>query len=389
MTWLDVAAAALVVASGLAGWRLGFLQRALNWTGLAVGLVGSSLLLPVLMSPDDGPSVSMFLLGVGVLSCGAVLGLVAGGLVGGLVRPADPPRVAVGLDRATGTVVGVLGAVLALWVVVPSMGQVPGWPARAVDDAWIADALDERLGEPPFALDGLSEALGLPELATFLDGWNVPVDTIDVSPPPDSGLGDDELAAARAATMKIIGPACGLIQSGSGALVDADLVVTNAHVVAGTSRLTVVDAEGEERRAELVAIDGDLDLALVRVPGLGAAPLPVGATRVGASGAVLGYPLGGGFDARPYEVVRRIDTVGPNIYGTSDVERAVLVVAADLTQGNSGGPLVDAEGRLVGLAFAVAQDGSSVAYAVDGDEVATFLEREAAPGTTSSGACLS
>ena len=102
------------------------------------------------------------------------------------------------------------------------------------------------------------------------------------------------LSTAEASTVKVKGAACGRNQEGSGWAVAPDLVVTNAHVVAGepAGQTSVLLPDGTTKPATVVLYNSDVDLALLSVPGLGERPLPLGTGGKGQSGAVLGHPNG-------------------------------------------------------------------------------------------------
>ena len=100
---------------------------------------------------------------------------------------------------------------------------------------------------------------------------------------------------------------------------------------------------------------------------------------------------GGGraLEASPFTVDRRIRAVGRDIYGETRTERDVLVLAADLEPGDSGSPLVEPDGDVVGVAFAIAPDRPGVAYALTPAEVRAVLDEvPASPRPAATGPCL-
>ena len=174
--------------------------------------------------------------------------------------------------------------------------------------------------------------------------------------------------------MKVVGEACGRIQEGTGFVARPGLVVTNAHVVSGESRTTLERSDGARVDAVVVAFDPARDLAVLSAPALdraGAAARVGGARRPGRR---VRAPGGGPLEASPFRVDRRIRAVGRDIYGSSRTERDVLVLAADLEPGDSGSALVSRDGRVVGVAFAIAPDRPGVAYALTPAEVRAVLD---------------
>jgi S1-C subfamily serine protease len=162
-------------------------------------------------------------------------------------------------------------------------------------------------------------------------------------------------------------------------VVHDDLVITNAHVVAGTNEQTVQFA-GVRTEATVVAFDPDLDVAVLRARGLQLEPLPIlrGEAERGDVGAVLGYPGGGSLSAQGAAVRSVIEPVGRNIYGEGQIRRRVYEVQASIQQGNSGGPFVLASGRVAGLVFASSVTDDDVGYAIVSSE---FLPMLSDPGS--------
>jgi S1-C subfamily serine protease len=192
--------------------------------------------------------------------------------------------------------------------------------------------------------------------------------------------------AAVASTVKIEGPACGRIQEGSGFVVDGDVVVTNAHVVAGESRTFVIERSGRRVSATVVYFDSDRDLAVLRAD-VREAPLSIGKGGIGTRGAVLGYPGGGPLVVSPFEVRDAVTAVGRDLYDRHGTRRQVLILASNLAPGDSGAALVDPNGSVVGVAFAIAPDRPGTAYALNTTELQAALAAPRAPAST--GPCLS
>jgi S1-C subfamily serine protease len=183
--------------------------------------------------------------------------------------------------------------------------------------------------------------------------------------------------------------ACDRQQDGSGFTVAAELVVTNAHVVAGERRTSIVRPDGRRLPATVTVFDPNRDLALLRVPGLNLQALPIGTATVGETGAVFGHP--GGQDRveiSPAVIRQQVQALGRDLYDSQVTRRQIYVLAADLEPGDSGGGLVDPGGTVVGVAFAIAPDRPGTAYALTTAELQPVL---AAPrlGPADAGPCLS
>ena len=168
----------------------------------------------------------------------------------------------------------------------------------------------------------------------------------------------------------------------------AETIVTNAHVVAGVDRPTVIRADGRQLNATVQVFDPARDLAVLRVPGLGQAALEIGSAEVGTEGAVFGYPGGQReLEITPARIENQLNAVGRDLYGTSTTRREVFILSARVEPGDSGEALTDAEGVVVGVAFAIAPDRPSTAYALTSEELNAVLAVPR-PGAVDTGPCL-
>ncbi|HEX5541731.1 MAG TPA: MarP family serine protease, partial [Micromonospora sp.] len=208
-------------------------------------------------------------------------------------------------------------------------------------------------------------------------------------PPPDPTLAGSQMVVnAQRSVVKVLGsaPSCSRRIEGSGFVYADQRVMTNAHVVVGTKRLTV-EVAGDRHEAHVVVYDPDRDLAVLHVPGLSAPMMPF-ATRKAATGAdaiVLGYPLDGPYNAQSARIRDAGEITGPNIYETENVTREIYTIRAPVRSGNSGGPLVAPDGRVLGVIFAAAVDDDSTGFAVTAAEAASVasagIKRTRATGT--------
>ena len=153
----------------------------------------------------------------------------------------------------------------------------------------------------------------------------------------------------------MLGTACGLGVQGSGWIAGDGVVVTNAHVVSGQDDTTVqLRGEGSSEDAEAIWFDPTNDLALLRVPGLEgepALPLRVDAPR-GTGAAILGFPENGSYDVRPARLGQTETVFTQDAYGRGPVRRSITALRGLVRSGNSGGPVVDAAGRVLTTIFA-------------------------------------
>ena len=385
MNLFDLLLIVILISAAVGGYRLGFFARALSWVGLAVGLVVTTRFLPDLteLAPitADDPA-SRLLVAVVILLLGAFLGQGLGLLIGTQAHLAIPSAVRP-LDRAGGAVAGIFGVLVAVWLLLPTLAEVPGAVARLSRNSEIARAIDGAAPAPPDTLQTLRRLVGD---TNFPDVFARLRPSPDVGPPPaDSGLSASLAQSVAGSTYRVEGEACGRLQEGSGFVAEPDLVVTNAHVVAGQEETVLIGIDGSRTAASVVYFDPGTDLALLEAD-VGAPPLSIDDAGVGAQGAVFGYPGGGDLQLSPFVVSEEVQAVGRDLYGNGPTRRQVLVLASELAPGDSGSALVDGNGSVVGVAFAIAPDRSDTAYALDTDELRSALGAPRAP--TDTGPCL-
>jgi S1-C subfamily serine protease len=375
------------VGAAVAGYRLGFLTRVASWLGMGAGFVVGALVLPsVLRTLDDASSAQLLFVTMGLLLGAAFVGQALGLFLGARLHATLPGANVRSVDRVAGAGAGVVGILVAIWVLLPLMADVPGWFAAQARSSALASWVDERFPEPPDTVDTLRQLVGEEQFGRVFS--DVFARAPDLGPPPtSSNIPQAVVDAVVPSTVKVEGIACSRIQEGSGFVVGPGLVVTNAHVVAGEEETRVQRSDGSEVRARVVAFDPSRDLAVLRADDLDRPALARGTAPVGTVGAVFGHPGGGPLRAAPFAVGQSITANGTDIYDDAATSRHVLVLSADLQPGDSGAALVDAAGRAVGVAFAIAPDRDGVAYALAMDEVEAVLQGDLT-ATVDTGGCL-
>jgi S1-C subfamily serine protease len=206
--------------------------------------------------------------------------------------------------------------------------------------------------------------------------------------PAIPGITPSLVSQVTASTVRVSGMACGSRLQGSGFSPAPDTIVTNAHVVAGTTRTEVLRPDGRALPATVTAFDPVRDLAVLSVPGLGQPSLGLGSAVVGETAAVFGHPLGqAAIEVSPAKVLRRVTADVGDIYDRPSSPRQILILNAALDPGDSGAPLVNAAGKVVGIAFAVSNLRAATAFAVASEELAPVLAQPRG-GPVSTGRCL-
>lgn len=377
MNILDLVIVILVITSMGGGWRLGLLTGATSWVLLMQALVVATLLLPPVATTLGGEDPSLRLLVAALMFIGAGFsGQRVGILLGRRFRSAflaedGPSR---RRDKVAGAVAGPLAVVTGLWLLVlPPLGEVAGSLSGLTRDSALARAIDAALPEPPETSHALRRLAGPAGAPYVFDGL---IPALDTGPPPaESGLSAQVIARVSASTVKVEGVACRFERDGSGFAVAPDLIVTNAHVVAGQQRTTVVRPDGRRLRAQVTVFDPARDLALLAVPGLEQTPLPLAGGKVGTTGAVFGHPEGQAeLKVSPAAIRQQVNALGSDLYDLGVTRRAVFVLAAELAPGDSGAAVVDPDGQVVGVAFAISPDSSDTAYALSTSELRSVLE---------------
>lgn len=375
----------MMVSAAIGGYRLGLIRRSLSWVGMMAGLLLGARFLPevVTLFRNTDP-IGRLIAAAGFFLAASFAGQAVGNLVGRKVHLLLPDYTRV-VDRVGGSVAGVAGVVVALWLFLPAATDVPGVVAQLVRSSVIARTIDETAPEPPNALKALRGLVGEGQFPKVFDALRP---SPKLGPPPSaSGLTGELAGAVSASTVRVEGQACDRMQEGSGFVVAPGLVVTNAHVVAGEDRTELIRTDGTRVRARVVAFDPKRDLALLEAPQIDRDPLPMGDSEVTMIGAVFGYPGGGPLELSPFEIRDEVTAVGRDLYDASQTRRKVLILASALAPGDSGAALIDSAGRLVGVAFAIAPDRPGTAYALDLAELHAVLgaPRQA---TTDTGPCL-
>lgn len=388
MNLLDLIILSMLGMAAFGGYRLGFMARIFSWAGLVAGVLVADRFLPDVVGffSSSDPQIRLvaaisFLVGAAMLGQG--LGLAVGSLLHATLPPGAGLRQG---DRLAGGAIGAVGVLAAVWVLTPAMADTRGWTARETRDSAVVRAVNDLTPDPPKTMQALRRFVAD---GSFPSVFNELRASPDPPPPPIEGLPAEIHQKVVRSTVKITGEACRRIQEGSGFTALPEMVVTNAHVVAGEEAPRVVTLEGERLDATVVLFDPRRDLAVLRVPGLGQEPLPVGEGREGETGAVYGHPGGGDLRAAPALISQELVAVGRDIYDREDTRRNIFVLGSNLQPGDSGGALIDTAGSVVGVAFAIAPDKPGTSYALTDDELRPVLEAAgAARVAVGTGPCL-
>jgi len=347
VTRLDWIIVVVVLAGAAVGYARGFVVGALSLLGFGAGAVAGARLAPLLLSEgSESPYAPLFAL-VGAIGIGSILAAAFSGVA---------YRLRAGARRIPGftTVDGALGALLSAGI---ALGIV--WLAGAVALQSLGQRDLREQAQRSSVLRTLNELLPpsgpiLNALARFDPLPTISGPGADVPPPRAAIARAPGVQAAAGAVVKVLGTACGLAVEGSGWAAGDGLVVTNAHVVAGQDDTTVqVRGRGPRLPATAVAFDPRNDVAVLRVDGLEGEGLDLRVdVPAGTEAALLGFPQNGPYDVRPARMGAERIARTDDAYGRGPVTRAIVPLRGRVRHGNSGGPLVDEHGRVVGTVFA-------------------------------------
>jgi uncharacterized membrane protein required for colicin V production len=387
---LDVLLVLLLLGYLLYGFRAGLLRSAFPIVGVIAGGVAGILLLPVLtgLVPDPGWRIAASIaLVVGLIAVGNSVGAALGGIVSSTIAR-GPFRI---VDRVLGGALTLVVAALVTSMVATGVGTM-GVPflSRALAESGVLRTIESLTPDP------VTGAMAQLRSLVIDDGIPLITDAFaaTMEPPavPDVDTGGPGLQEASRSVVRITGNAfaCGQSQTGSGVVVAPGRVLTNAHVVSGVDAPVIESPIDGTAEGRVVYFDPVDDIAIVAAEGLAAPALQTSPTLAPGSDAVVdGYPLGGPFASRGAEVlsVQTFDVA--DIYGDAESPRNVYTLAADVEQGNSGGPLLTTDGEVAGLVFAKSATTENVGYAMTMEELSPVLSQAPALGEpVSAGTCI-
>lgn len=373
MDLLDAAIVVLAASALFSGYRRGISWVGPSLLGLLLGIViGAAVAPPLAAVFSKQPNVQP------LITSGIFLAIVlviqgVGTTIGFRARVRSLRTRFAMADSALGSILAIGGVLVGSWYLGLTFSQSP-WAAldTQINGSAIEKALDSVAPRPPGFLATLENAL---RNSSFPNPFSV-IGPIGPAPAPIPQLVNTAgIRAAFAVTSKVIAFGCGGADAGSAWPIGQDDVVTNAHVVAGSQRVEVDTTDGATHPATVVLFNPDVDVAILHVPGLNEAALPIATTDParGVTGAAIGYPGGQTETVAPAQVRGTESAQGYNIYNSGVVSRTIEVLAAKIIPGNSGGPLVDTAGTVQGLVFAASTTNPDEGYALSMTEIATFL----------------
>lgn len=361
-----------------AGWRQGFVAGVLSFAGFLGGGIAALLWLPSLIkSFVTDQTISVIVLGIAVLAS-AILGQVLFSILGRRLRDSLTWRPVKFVDSFAGSALNVLAFALVGWVIASVLVFMPSNSiAGQIGQSQVLSTLDAIVPNQARTLfKNVSNLVGQTGIPRIVTGFGQ-VPSTQVAQ-PEAGISQKVFPVIETFTVRLTGDAqeCKQSVSGSGFYFAPGRLLTNAHVVAGVQDMQV-RLTGVENSApgQVIYFDPEKDVAVIATQELDTrvSLFARGQAEVGDNAAVAGYPGGGDLTVTPARISGILSARGENIYGDIGVQRQVYSLRSNVTPGNSGGPLVNSDGQVLGLVFGSNTD-SDVGYALTNSELQDAID---------------
>lgn len=361
---IDILIIVIAVISIFRGYRIGFIRQFLSTVGFFGGLLLGAYLEKYTVIYGH-TTISRSLIGLATTLGLAIIAVTILEFFANKLKTALTKIHLNFLDNELGSLISLVSVIIGIWLGASLINsiQVPSIQI-AINQSKIISYLNHILPPAPTIIADLSHIIdpnGFPQV--FLNGepainQNVPLPSLGTLQP--AVLSDEK------SVVKIIGQGCGGIVEGTGFIVAPNLIMTNAHVVAGIAHPYITNLSGQTYQAHPIWFDPNLDLSILKVNNLPGTALTLSTKNYasGTPGAVLGYPGGGSFTVVPAAIISQISARGQNIYGNGNITRSIYEINANVIPGNSGGPLISKSGKVIGIVFAESTTYAHTGYAL-------------------------
>jgi S1-C subfamily serine protease len=386
--FLDILIIVLALIAIVRGWEIGSLRQLFSTVGFFAGLFLGALIEPRIIGLAHTPLAKT------VLTLSTTLGLalcllLIGEEIGVHLKLKIHFKKANIIDNIMGSVISLITIFFTVWICA-SIFEPLAIPIlqTSINQSKIIAQLNSHFPGAPKVISELGSLIdpnGFPKV--FVGNEPAPNDSsINL---PSLGSMASAVSSDKNSVVKIQGLGCGGIVQGTGFIVAPNLVMTNAHVIAGIARPYVQDQNGTIP-AKAVWFNPRLDLAFLRVNNLTGPSLPIN-TQVasyGTQSVIIGYPEGGPLSATPSLILSSFNAVGRDIYGQGLTTRTVYELKANVVPGNSGSPLIEKNGDVIGLVFAESTSYNQVGYALTANQlVAPLANAIQQRGSVNTGNC--
>lgn len=377
---VDIIIVLIVGVAGCFGWRFGGIRTFIGYGGLIGGIFVSAFIYTRLAFLAEQSWLRGWILVVVSLAVMLLSGD-AGFVFGNKLQQhvSHKALVKLRLHRAIGVGFGAFGAIVVVWLLSIVPGRIGPSAVRAqIGQSVILSSINRLVPAPDILQTAAHMAVPFSSPAVFVGTEPIFTTTEAQSDDAEQAYNrlDSAVAQALPSVIKVNSWGCGSTTVGSGFLAAKHYIVTNAHVVAGADRISVTDARGGVVSAYTVSFDPKVDLAILyTASSLSANPLKRATTiaKSGSVAAILGYPSGGSLVASDAPILQDMQASGTDIYGKDAFTRHIYAVRATSVPGNSGGPLLNANGEVIGVVFGHSNTQNRTSYAIAMDQIANTI----------------
>ena len=375
MNFIDLLIISFSIIFGWIGFRRGILRTILSIVGLLVGGFIASASLPYLQSLISNytfllrPTISF-----SFIIFGASLGMFLFGIIGGFLRVVLLP---LPFLKAVDSLIGLFLALIAVFAVTITVSNASKViPNKTIKDAFSTSIVVKELEiYTPNNLRNyfikIQETITnspLPEVFQSLVESRFVVNKVEenIEVPVEVKYVSNSIVRIDG-----IAQSCSAAMTGTGFIVANERVITNAHVVAGVEEPVVSQQNSKlQIQGKVIYLDRQKDVAILFVPGLTGERLTfMGPVTPNELGFVIGYPNGGSLKTTTVSISSEFESLGTDIDGKGQVKREVIVFGGDIKPGNSGGPLLNNQGQVLGMVFAEDAQNANTGYALAPQEI--------------------
>lgn len=371
---LDFLYVLVILHFAIKGYRYGFLDQFFSFLGFCAGIltaIYSSVFLQQLVLDFEYRDAALF----GFVFVSGILGAL---LVQGVFHyfsKKSVPKISFFhlLNSFAGAIFGTMFALVSIWtfslllIILPQV-KIP----TELGTSKLHELLIQKIPNTSVVISELQKIAddnNFPHL--FIGNEPQPAPKVEIPLPADIA---PVVERSRSSVAKIESTGCRGISYGSGFSVSPHLIITNAHVVAGSDS-TAIRIGNDLIPVKVILFNPNLDVAILSTKTRLSSylSLSTGLAPRGTRAVVVGYPEGGPFTAVAAGVSQRISATGRNIYNEGVVNRDVYELQTTIKQGNSGGPLIALEGSVIGIVFGKSLSKDGVGYALTSLEVQKFI----------------
>lgn len=375
MNFVDILIIIFVGFAAYRWYKVGFVRNILSIGGLILGIL-LGLILADLVIGYIAITLLRFLLVILIVAIGGFgLGLL-GETIGHKLDIKIKDSSLKQADHIIGAIAGGIFVLILSWISAAIIVTSPfGALNKQFQNSSIIQFLNKKLPPTPPIINNINALIKPIDFPRVFAG--IPEKLADPVAPAGSDAVKAAVAIAGKSAVRIEAKGCeNSISSGSGFVIDKDLIMTNAHVVAGSGNISVITTTGSfESRA--VYFDPGMDIAILQTKNLNLNKLQISNTvsQRGQEAIALGFPGGGEFKAEPIGINRSLNARGFDIYNKNQITREVYEFVGNVVQGDSGGPIVLPNGSVTGMVFAAAENNPGFGYGLTGPELLLAISK--------------